>query len=320
MSLMRDFRRAARLELEENRRRAEREHQRSLKVAYARAPELESVDNAIRVSSFKLARKIALNQNTDEIQKELNTLRTQRNLLLKDAGMPENATDFKPFCPMCNDTGKINGKSCKCYDRAFARAILKSSGIAPLCATQTFKTSNPALFSDLSDPKYGLSPRKNYEENTAVCLNFAKNMKKANEENLYLYGSAGLGKTFLCSAIAEYVMKNGYSVLYYSAFELLQSGAATLDELLPILSETDLLILDDLGTEYATQYSTAILFHIINQRLINRKKTVISSNLSPNELANVYSPRIASRIGGAYTLLPFFGKDLRRDFSDRKEC
>lgn len=313
MSLMSEIRRAARLELEENRRRAERDHQKSIEIAYSRCPELETVDNEVRIASLNLVQKMAQGRGAEEAQTALDQLRQKREQLLKDAGMVKTATDFKPFCKECNDSGRVNGKQCKCYERALTRAMLSVSRIGTLCKEQTFKNSDLSLFSDIPDPKFGLSPRQNYAELTESCKEFAKNIKRVDGENLYLYGSAGSGKTYLCSAIAEHVMKNGHSVLYYSAFELFRVAPADMGELLSLLEEVDLLILDDLGTEYVSEYSSALFFYIVNTRINAKKKTVISSNLNLTDLANAYSARVASRISGAYTLLPFFGKDLRRD-------
>lgn len=311
MSLMNEIRHAARLELEENRRRAERDHQKSLERAYSRCPELEAVDSEMRLASLNLVQKMAQGRGIDEAQAALDGLRQKREQLLKEAGMIKTATDFKPFCNECNDTGRVNGKHCKCYERALTRAMLSVSRIGSLCKEQTFKNSDLSRFSETPDPKFGMSPRQNYAEMTEICKDFAKNIKRGDGESLYLYGSAGLGKTYLCSAIAERAMKNGHSVLYYSAFELFRVAPSDMEELLSVLEEVDLLILDDLGTEYVSEYSSALFFYIVNTRINAKKKTVISSNLNLNDLAGAYSTRVASRIGGAYTLLPFFGKDLR---------
>ena len=313
MSLTNDIRRAAREELESHREQAKKSQQKALHMAYQRCPELEEIDQQLRLASLNLVQKMTVGRGADEAQAELDALRQKREALLKSAGLVKTATDYVPYCKECNDTGIINGKNCKCYERALTRAMLAVSGIGALCETQTFKNCNLDLFSDTHDPKMGMSPRKNYEETVEICKDFAKNVKKRDGENLYMYGSAGLGKTYLCSAIAERVMKNGHSVLYYSAFELLRAAPSEMEDLLPLLEEVDLLILDDLGTEYVTEYSTSLIFHIVNSRINNKKKTVISSNLTINDLANTYSVRIASRINGAYTLLPFFGKDLRRN-------
>ena len=313
MSLTNDIRRAAREELESHRERAKRDHQKALAFAYQRCPELEDVDRQLRLASLNLVQKMAINRDVDEAQATLDALRKKREELLKSVGMVKTATDYQPYCKECGDTGSINGKNCKCYERALTRAMLNASGIGTLCETQTFKNCKFELFSDEHDPKLGRSLRKYYEEIVEICKDFAKSVKKRDGENLYMYGSAGLGKTYLCSAIAERVMKNGHSVLYYSAFELLRIAPSDMEELLPLLEEVDLLILDDLGTEYVTEYSSSLVFYIINSRINNKKKTVISSNLNINDLASTYSPRVASRISGAYTLLPFYGRDLRRN-------
>ena len=73
----------------------------------------------------------------------------------------------------------------------------------------------------------------------------------------------------------------------------------------------DLLIIDDLGTEFYNQFTISAFYNIINTRLLEGKATIINTNLTSEELLNKYSARVASRIIGEYHILRFFGKDNR---------
>ena len=137
--------------------------------------------------------------------------------------------------------------------------------------------------------------------------------------NLLLFGAPGLGKTFLSAAIAREVSGEGYSVVYDTAahiferFEMQKFGReeGAESDVERILG-CDLLILDDLGTEMTTAFVQSALYQIINTRLMERKSTILSTNLMPGEIARRYSAQIASRIEGEYQMLPFFGEDIRK--------
>jgi len=152
-----------------------------------------------------------------------------------------------------------------------------------------------------------------------ICLDFVDTFDTA-FNNLILYGHSGLGKTFLCNAIAKEILDSGHTVIYLSAFQLFRlfenyrfhkdEEIVTNDDIENIF-QCDLLIIDDLGTEFLNALTRSELFNCLNTRLLNEKPTVISTNLAPNEWGDNYSERITSRIFGYYSQLMFIGSDIR---------
>ena len=155
-----------------------------------------------------------------------------------------------------------------------------------------------------------------------VCLNYARKFESCLFRNLLMSGAPGLGKTFLSACIARAVSEHGYSVVYdtagniFAQFEAKKflrdsaDGQDARDETRRYLN-CDLLIVDDLGSELTTQFTQSALYELINTRLVAEWHTVISTNLSLEEIARRYNPQIASRIEGEYHVLHFFGDDIR---------
>ena len=166
------------------------------------------------------------------------------------------------------------------------------------------------------------SPRENAQRNLNLCRDFAARFRPG-RENLLLFGAPGLGKTFLSACIARVVAEKGFSVCYDSASAALESyerakfGRDTEDGEAAALrvrrmESCDLMILDDLGTEMITPMSLSALYTLINTRLVNGRKMIISTNCSEEELAKKYTPQICSRIAGEFIALPFVGQDIRK--------
>ena len=141
-------------------------------------------------------------------------------------------------------------------------------------------------------------------------------------ENILLCGTVGIGKTFLSNCIAKEILDQGHSVLYLSAFQLFDlmaknsfSGNAHQEDMVakqyPHIFESDLLIIDDLGTELANSFTMTGFFLVINERILRKKSTIISTNLSPEEILTTYTERCASRIISNYTMLKLSGSDIR---------
>lgn len=180
------------------------------------------------------------------------------------------------------------------------------------------------MYSAENDRNYGISPRKHMEGILDTCKNFVNNFEKT-DENLLFSGAPGLGKTFLSTCIAKELIKKGYSVIYetaYQTFSILEElkfkrteDREKLKFKADKLYTCDLLILDDLGSEFSTQYTNAALFDILNSRLISGRKTVINTNLSVSEFEDRYSERVASRILGYFLVLRFIGNDIRLEKS-----
>ena len=136
-----------------------------------------------------------------------------------------------------------------------------------------------------------------------------------------MFGSTGLGKTHLSSAVAAKVIENGNDVYYTSAtnmfadFEEKRFGSSTSYDVTGDISQyftCDLLIIDDLGAEMINQFTVSCLYNVINTRINRKKPTMLSTNLSQDEFKKKYWDRISSRVMGEYLVLPFFGEDIRR--------
>ena len=155
------------------------------------------------------------------------------------------------------------------------------------------------------------------ERNLKVCRTYGLTFTK-DAGNLLFVGGTGLGKTFLSACIARAVADRGCSVVYESAghlFSKLEQAKFSPSEdtrrETARFNDCDLLILDDLGTEMPSQFTTAALYTLLNDRILENKPMVISTNLTIEELGRRYSPQIASRLNGNFLLLPFVGEDIR---------
>ena len=187
---------------------------------------------------------------------------------------------------------------------------------------QSFDTFSLDFYSPLPWPGEELSPRENMEFILEVCSNYARKFGRFYFHNLFLTGAPGLGKTFLSACIARTVSEQGFSVVYDTAVNVFarfeeQKFARDREEAGEARDETrrylgcDLLILDDLGSELTTPFVQSALYTLINSRLSADKRTVISSNLSMDQVRQRYTPQIASRLEGEYRVLPFYGDDIR---------
>ena len=173
---------------------------------------------------------------------------------------------------------------------------------------------------DTKQGEQSRSPRENMERNLAVCQAFAADFGKSTK-NLLLFGDPGLGKTFLSACVARVVSEDGFSVVYDTAghvfarceaakFHADEEPDAAMD--VRRFESCDLLILDDLGTEMATSFVQSALYQLVNGRLITGKSTIISTNLTPVQISSRYGAAIWSRLQGEYTVLPFYGEDIRK--------
>lgn len=316
--------RRAQAKYEEDRSRHEEEMARRREAIFLRQPRLRDIDRELKATMAKIIRS-ALVRGTDpsgaiEVLRDENlNLQAERSGLLRAMGLPEDALEEKPLCPLCEDRGyRKNGEVCRCLREYYAREQKKELSRLLDLGSQSFESFSLNWYSDAERPETGISDRENMDRTKRVCRRFADNFDPGKSANLLLFGPPGLGKTHLSAAIAREVSDGGFSVVYdtaghvFSCFEAEKFGREEERESgVERILGCDLLILDDLGTEMTTSFVVSALYQIVNTRLLERRSTIISTNLTPDQIAGRYSPQIASRVEGEYEILPFFGEDIR---------
>lgn len=315
-------------EYEKNRLQKQIEYDNKISDFYKKNPNLLEINDKINRTSIEISKTILLNKNSDKINnlnKLLDELKQKKQKLLNDLNISEDYFSPDYSCKLCNDTGYLVNNSqvmCTCLKQRLLNMQYNKSNISSL-ETENFNTFNSNLFSDVIDEKKynsNISPRKNIEKIKEISESFIKNFNNSNEKNLLFTGNTGLGKTFLSNCIANEILQSEKTVLYQTAPVMLDSiidykfgknNEFSYNDLLNV----DLLIIDDLGTENLNNIKLSELFNILNTRLLNQNhhitKTIISTNLSLNNLFKTYDERIFSRLVGYYNICRFFGEDLR---------
>ena len=310
-------------QFEEDRQAREERFQARRESIFRRQPRLRQIEEELGSTMSRIITS-ALRHGTDpgpavEVLREENLrIQEEKRQLLNQMGLPQDCLDEKPACALCGDTGYRNGQVCRCLRQYYAREQQKELSRMLDLGSQSFDTFSLDWYPQEYDSSFGSSARENMEKVYDICADYAHQFGKR-PGNLLLFGAPGLGKTFLSAAIAREVSGNGWSVVYDTAGRIFQRFEAQKftreedagDDVDRVLN-CDLLILDDLGTEMTTAFVQSALYQIVNTRLMEKKSTILNTNLMPGEIARRYSPQLASRIEGEYQLLPFFGEDIRK--------
>lgn len=290
---------------------------------HTKIPHIAKIDASLNRNGIALIRSMlhpAQTDNVDTFRQNANELLLTKKMLLVENGYSEDYLDVYYDCKICEDTGFIADKPCTCFKQNLINLAYEQSNLKNILSFENFANFNFTFYNDEIDPHIGRSSRKNIENIHQASVGFVEKFD-LEKGNLLFYGPTGLGKTFLCNCIAKELLDSGYNVLYLTATELFKlfdearfhrkDMPLESKNILDTLSTVDLLIIDDLGTEFGTSFTAPDIFGILNNRYLTQKSTIISTNLEPNEWKDLYSERVASRIFGNYTAYKFFGSDVR---------
>lgn len=291
------------------------------KQFYKKFSKAKDIESQLSRTAINSAKAILSGANAKEKLIELKnknlSLQKELEALLISANLPTDYLDVKYNCNKCNDMGYIDGIMCDCLKNLIKKITYKNlNRLSPL-SLSTFEAFNINFYPD-KDSSDGVNIKSHMARVFNFCKNYASTFSK-NSENLFLQGATGLGKTHLSLAIANSVINSGYNVIYTSAPNILSklekehfNHNFQNEETEKHLTDCDLLILDDIGTEFQTSFSSAMIYNIINSRIMTQKPTMISTNLSFKEIQSAYSKRLVSRIMGSYKRLFFIGNDIRQ--------
>lgn len=244
----------------------------------------------------------------------------RRAELLSSGGYPADYINEIFNCPKCKDTGYVLGRPCDCLKNLYkAEAVRELSSMLNISG-QSFESFDLSFYDDKYDHTWHDSPRAVMSATLSICREYAESFDNKSV-NLLFRGNTGLGKTFLSACIARVVSEKGFSVVYDTAVSVMEAfeiqkfdrggNSEEISSRVRRYMDCDLLILDDLGTEMTTNFTLSAMYTLINSRLISGGKTIITTNLSEDEMRKRYTPQIVSRLEGEYFPLNFAGRDIR---------
>ncbi|MBQ8647947.1 MAG: ATP-binding protein [Oscillospiraceae bacterium] len=286
--------------------------------AHAAIPALQRAEDEITRLGFEraqLAAKGASRETQQAAREQQQVAREQRSALLRANGYAPEMLDPAYICPECRDTGVKEGRVCGCVLQLSRQLRRDEINAASALSISSFDTMDTALYPDHFDPDYGMTVRAYMTETLEALREYAEHFDMRSS-NLLITGNAGLGKTHAALAIAGVVLERGYDVIYVSAQELFahleKNRFEDEDTMMEAVLGADLLILDDLGTEYATSYMLSCFYTIVNTRLSAKRPTIYTSNIVDGTMFEKrYTEKIASRLGGSCEPIAFLGEDIR---------
>ena len=304
----------AELILTQRRNSAFAENERRVSEINRRIPQIREINERLSAAGRELIGLISAKDGKD-VSERIEALRNDNlgaqamsRQLLAANGYPEDYLDVHYVCPVCRDTGYAGGRYCECFKQLCGKLSAEELNKKTQLGTAGFDSFSLSYY---QGDDYRIMDN---------ILRFARNYAETftrNSGSILMLGRTGLGKTHLSLAIADTVMKKGYGVIYDSAVNILRSierehfSREHSTETIDLIMDCDLLILDDLGTEYESSFYSSTIYNIINTRLNRSKPTIISTNLDFEGIARRYDERVVSRLTSVYTCLQFSGEDVR---------
>ena len=299
--------------------------------ACAKCPGLQQVLDARHAAVLQGVRTSLLNRfkkpgENAQLPNAMAVMNQRIAEILQENGLPANALEPVYTCAACKDEGYVYDPSrqmCACMRRELNQRMLGELGLGG--EGNTFESFDEGLFSEEVAEGDRLSQRQRALMARNTCLDYAESFPDTATPNLLLSGKSGLGKTFLLQAIAHRLVERDVMPVYTSAYHLLEVARKAYfensSEKLAEMMNARVLLIDDLGTEPMLQNVTIEqLFNLINERQLNRRHTVISTNLTMAELKERYTERIASRLmdESSWRRLVFTGSDVRKKLKRSK--
>lgn len=296
--------------------------QRRKEEVYAKIPQMKALE--VQAGELALLRfqKMMAEKSTDVglgFKEEIQDIQREKAKLLKEHGFPQDYMQMHYVCPECKDTGKVDGKKCHCFQMKALKLLYAQSNIDGTLQKENFDNFSFQYYDNRKRlAGIGLTNYEYMKNIIRHCQKYIENFGQQKESILF-YGNTGVGKTFLTNCIAKALLDRGYAVLYFSSAELFDQVAKVKlrrepedgGDIEDIVDTCDLLVIDDLGTELVNNFVNSELFHIINNRLLAGKGTIISTNLDLKAMRDNYTERITSRIINQYTTIPLYGEDIR---------
>lgn len=306
--------------LERRREQANLKAQDRLEEISEKIPQLEEIQRGLSQIGLNISKVFLYSDDKkadmEKLQQESLKLQQEKKDILAKNGYEENALEVQYTCPVCKDTGFIGNRRCKCHKELLKE--IERGNLAKIAPVEqcTFDSFDVNYYPDQMGEN-AISPREKAERIMNSCKKYATSFTRGSKSIMFM-GGTGLGKTHLSLAIANVVINRGFSVVYGTAQNILSDlqneNFGRGDDLRyyeRAVLNCDLLIIDDLGTEFKSAYTVACLYNIINSRLSAKLPTIISTNYTLDELEEKYDQRITSRITGEYSQLVLIGNDIR---------
>lgn len=318
------------LEYERIRLKKKKELDKRKEEVYAKIPrikELDDIPSSISLEKFKEYMLKKDEKVFDKAKKEIKKISKEKETLLVSNGFRKNYLDLEYECSNCKDTGYIENKRCNCFNQKLIFILYEKSNLKKILEKENFDTFDLTRFDNkIIVDKINTTSREYMKKVFAYAKNYVDKFEYLRENDIYnilLLGKTGVGKTFVANCIAKALIEKMKFVIYLNSnelFEHLRKAKLNRDnteeyylamQISSYIEEADLLIIDDLGSELISTFVSSELFRIINYRLNTKKATIISTNLSMNEIKDNYTERVSSRLISLYKAIYLHGEDIR---------
>ena len=303
--------------LSERQLEAHRRYLEKREEIFRKLPELEVLEEKVRAFSLSVAGEMQQGNREGllRLKEEIGKLHKEKKALLEGAGYKiQDLEEEEHFCPLCQDTGYVDGKKCQCFLKLQGELLYRQSRMGAVLERENFSKFQLERFDNIE--KLGQCGNKTLREYMKEIRDYLTNYCEEypkNNRSILFTGSTGTGKTYFLHSIAKALLDRGVSVLYFTATGLFEYFSKRMreEDTEDYIEEVDVILIDDLGTEFSNSFTTSRFFALLNQRILDRKTMLISTNLNFKELREMYSDRVVSRFMSDYEIIPLYGKDQR---------